>query len=159
MAETLLPELNEQNAPPGTPLKPYDVTYAQAELERFCGSTGEPLSSYAHAGATYVPPGLLARTYGPLIHETFHYTTGVHVSSDLTLRRPVLVGETLHVSGAIAEHFERNGNTYVRFSIVIEDDAGRPVANVEHVSIYALRPRGRPNPPTPFPAREGGVFG
>ena len=89
-----------------------------------------------------VPPGLLAGTYGRLIHDTFFYTTGVHVSSDMRLDRPVLAGEPLRVSGAIAEHFERNGNTYVRFTIAIDDADGRSVANVEHVSIYKLRPRG-----------------
>lgn len=142
MAERDLPELNEQNAPPGTPLKPYDLTVDRAAIERHCSSTGESPTNYEHDGRLHVPPGLLAGTYGRLIHETFFYTTGVHVSSDLTLNRPVLAGEPLHVSGAIAEHFERNGNKYVRFAIAIHDADRRPVANVEHVSIYKLRPRG-----------------
>ena len=136
-----LPELNEENAPPGTPLKPYEVTFDRAALERYCGSTGETLADYEHGGQLYVPPGLLAGTYGRLIHDTFHYTTGVHVSSDLTVERATLVGEPLHVSGAIAEHFERNGNQYVRFTIAITDRDRRPIANVEHVSIYKLKPR------------------
>jgi hypothetical protein len=141
MTEHTLPELNEQNAPPGTPLKPYDLTIDRAAIERHCASTGEPPTNYEYEGRLRVPPGLLAGTYGRLIHDTFFYTTGVHVSSDLTLNRPVLVGEPLRVSGAITEHFERNGNTYVRFTIAVHDADGRPVAHVEHVSIYKLRPR------------------
>jgi hypothetical protein len=141
MTERELPELNEQNAPPGTPLKPYDFTIDRAAIERHCSSTGESPAAYEHDGRLRVPPGLLAGTYGRLIHDTFFYTTGVHVSSDLKLNRPVFVGEPLRVSGAIAEHFERNGNKYVRFTIAIDDADRRPVASVEHVSIYKLRPR------------------
>jgi acyl dehydratase len=138
---TDLPELNEANAPAGTPLKPYEITYDRAAIERHCGQTGEAVANYERDGTMYVPTGLLAATYGRLIHETFFYTTGVHVSSDLKAKRPALAGETLHVSGTIAEHFERNNNKYVRFSIAIEDDKRRSVANVEHVSIYKLAPK------------------
>lgn len=138
---TDLPELNEANAPAGTPLKPYEITYDRAAIERHCGQTGEAVANYELEGTLYVPTGLLAATYGKLIHETFFYTTGVHVSSDLKATRPALAGETLHVGGSIAEHFERNNNKYVRFSIAIEDGARRPVANVEHVSIYKLAPK------------------
>jgi hypothetical protein len=136
-----LPELNEANAPAGTPLKPYEIVYDRAAIERHCGQTGEAVANYEHEGRWYVPTGLLAATYGKLIHETFFYTTGVHVSSDLQAKRPALSDEVLHVSGSIAEHFERNNNKYVRFSISIEDGERRPVANVEHVSIYKLAPK------------------
>jgi hypothetical protein len=141
VAEHDLPELNEQNAPPGTPLKAYELIVDRAAIERHCSSTGEAVTNYERDGRLHVPPGLLAGTYGRLIHDTFFYTTGVHVSSDLTLNRPVLAGEPLRVSGAIAEHFERNGNKYVRFTIAIQDAERRAVAGVEHVSIYKLRPR------------------
>lgn len=136
-----LPELNEENAPSGTPLKPFEVAFDRAAIERYCGQTGESVADYEHDGALLVPSGLLAGTYGRLIHDTFFYTTGVHVSSDLKAQRPARAGEALRVSGEIAEHFERNGNTYVRFAIAIEGDGGQPVANVEHVSIYKLAPR------------------
>jgi hypothetical protein len=138
---TDLPELNEANAPAGTPLKSYGITYDRDAIERHCRQTGEAVSNYEHAGRLFVPTGLLAATYGKLIHETFFYTTGVHVSSDLRAQRPALAGESLHVGGSIAEHFERNKNKYVRFSITIEDNARQPVANVEHVSIYKLAPK------------------
>lgn len=136
-----LPELNEANAPAGTPLNPYDVTFDREAIERYCGQTDETVAGYEHDGALLVPSGLLARTYGRLIHETFFYTTGVHVSSDLRALRPAVAGEPLRVSGRIAEHFERNGNKYVRFAIAIDDAARQPVATVEHVSIYKLAPR------------------
>src|SRR5262249_32955703 len=119
----------------------YEVAVGSAELDRYCGSTGESPAAYEHEGRQYVPPGLLAQTYGRLIHDTFFYTTGVHVSSDVTLKRPALAGEPLQVSGAIAEHFERNGNKYVRFTTAIEDGERRPVASVDHVSISRLKPR------------------
>lgn len=138
---TSLPVLNEENAPPGTPLTPYEISYSRETIEQYLGRTGESLDQYMLNGELVVPPVILLSCYGKLIHETFFYQTGVHTSSDLTIHRLPLANETVRVSGKINEYFEKNGNIYVRFSVNVTSSSDQPLADVDHVSIYKLRPK------------------
>lgn len=136
-----LPALNETNAAPGAPLNPYDITYGEEQIKQFLARGDERIESYEHDGVLHVPPGLLMGAYGRLIHETFHYETGVHVSSNMTVTRVPNAGEPVRVSGEILRLFERNGDKYVTFSVNLASQSGERLASVEHTSIYALRPR------------------
>ena len=136
-----LPALNPENCPPGTPLKPYQQTYDAEQLQKYLDRTGEAAADYVEGGKQLVPPGMFLGAYGKLIHDTFHYEAGVHVSSDMELRRPAALGETVTVSGNALRLFERNGDRYVTFDVVLTDAQGERLARVEHTSIYALRPR------------------
>lgn len=136
-----LPVLNEKNAPPGTPLNPYEVSYSRETIEQYLLRTDESLDDYMLDGQLVVPPVILLGCYGKLIHETFFYETGVHTSSDLTVHRLPLVDESVRVSGNIKEYFEKNGNVYVRFNVNVASLGGEPLADVDHVSIYKLRPK------------------
>ena len=78
-----LPPLNDETGKPGTPLNPYEVTFDRAFVQGFLDKTGESADDYAVAGQAVVPPGIYLAAYGRLIHESFHYTAGVHVSSDM----------------------------------------------------------------------------
>jgi hypothetical protein len=138
-----LPPLNETNCPPGTPLKPYQLTYDREQLRKYLDRTGETEADYQVDGQQVVPPGMFLGAYGRLIHETFHYEAGVHVSSDLELRRVANLGETVTVSGNALKLFERNGDKYVTFDVIITGTDGDRLARVEHTSVYALRPRPR----------------
>ncbi len=142
MAATDLPVLNQENAPTGTPLRPYEITYGEPEILTYLARQNEPIDNYRVDGQVMVPPGILLACYGRLIHETFLYETGVHVSSDMTIHRLPFQDEPARVSGAITEHFERNGNLYVSFSVNIGTPAGERLAEIEHISIYKLKPRG-----------------
>lgn len=136
-----LPALNEANCPPGTPLRPYDLTYGDEQVRQFLARTGESIESYAYEGTTHVPPGMLMGAYGRLIHESFHYQAGVHVSSQLEFERVPRVDEPLRVTGDVVRLFERNGDKYVTFTVVLSTPAGEQLARTEHTSIYQLRPR------------------
>ncbi|MCB9484147.1 MAG: hypothetical protein H6675_09065 [Dehalococcoidia bacterium] len=138
---TTLPPLTEETAKPGTALNGYDRTITRSDIETFVGRTGEDIGSYEEGGALSVPTGMLMGLYGPLIHGTFHYEAGVHVSSDLTVTRIPRAEEPLHVGGEVLELFEKNGNKYVTFSVEVDSAAGERLARVEHTSIYALRKR------------------
>jgi hypothetical protein len=138
-----LPALNEANCPPGTPLEPYQITYDREQLHKYLDRTGETEADYTLNGRQTIPPGMFLGAYGRLIHETFHYEAGVHVSSDLDLRRTAALGETVTVSGNALKLFERNGDKYVTFDVIITGAEGEQLARVEHTSIYALRPRSR----------------
>lgn len=141
MSSTTLPPLNEENAPAGTTLNPYETSWSREVIEQYLGRTGESLDAYTLDGQLRVPPVILLGCYARLIHETFFYETGVHTSSDLTLHRLPAADETVRVSGAISEYFEKNGNIYVRFSVIIRSLEDEPLAEVDHVSIYKFRPK------------------
>ena len=136
-----LPELNEENAPIGTPLRQYTICYTPEVVQQYLDRGGETPAMYMADGVQLVPPGQLMGAYGRLIHETFHYQTGVHVSSEMTLKRMPKVGETASVTGEIVRLSERNGDKYVTFSVVLDDEAGGRLASIEHTSIYKLRSR------------------
>jgi hypothetical protein len=138
-----LPELNESNCPAGTPLNPYQVTYDESQVRQYLRRTGETEEDYTVAGRLTVPPGVLLGAYGRLIHETFHYEAGVHVSSDMDLRRTPELDETVTVSGTALRLFERNGDRYITFDVIVTDAGGERLARIEHTSIYALKPRAR----------------
>lgn len=136
-----LPPLNEETAPPGAHLNPYEVTYDLPFVMEFLGKTGESLDSYTSGGNAVVPPGVFLGSYGKLIHESYHYTTGVHVSSDMKLHSAPPVGTKARVTGNIVRLTERNGDKYVTFTVNVATADGEPIADIEHVSIYALKSR------------------
>lgn len=138
-----LPALSEATCPPGTPLKPYQLTYDAEALKKYLDRTGEQASDYVVDGRQRIPPGMYLGAYGRLIHETFHYEAGVHVSSEMDLRRAADLGQSVTVSGNALRLFERNGDKYITFEVIITDRGGEQLARVEHTSIYALRPRAR----------------
>ena len=135
-----LPEMNEQNARPGTPLTPYEVVYDRAAIEQYLDRSGEPIDPYMHEGELTVPPGMYLGAYGRLIHGTFHYEAGVHTSSELTIKKCPPAGTKAIVSGEVLKMFERNGDKYVTFNVVVTDGGG-VCAAIEHTSIYGLRSR------------------
>lgn len=137
-----LPPLTEQTAAPGTALNGYDRTITREDISTFVDRTGESLEDYTVDGVLTVPPGMLMGLYGPLIHGTFHYQAGVHVSSALTVTRVPEAEQPLRIEGSVQEIFEKNGNKYVTFSVEISDRAGDRLATVHHTSIYQLRAKG-----------------
>jgi len=139
---TTLPPLTEESAAPGTALTGYDRTITREDIETFIARTGESLEDYTVDGALTVPPGMLMGLYGRLIHGTFHYQAGVHVSSELTLDGAVHADQPLRVEGRVLDLFEKNGNKYVTFSVEVADASGQRLATVHHTSIYSLRAKG-----------------
>lgn len=136
-----LPALSPETAPPGTPLRPLAVTYTDADVLDFLAQTGEPAEGYRTAdGRLRVPPAMLMAQPIRIVHASFHYETGVHTASHLTLHRLPLTGEPLTVTGRVRDFSERGGDRYVVLAVAIA--AGDEVcAEIEHTSIYALRAR------------------
>ena len=137
-----LPELNDVNTPPGTEMTSHTATYGEEEIRGYLERTGEPVDAYRRDGRLRVPPGLLLAQPIRIAHNNYRYETGVHVSSRMTLQQPALADETLTIAGHIGGLFERNGNKYVSLAVSISGEGGRPVATIDHVSIYKLKPRG-----------------
>lgn len=133
-----LPELNEENCRPGMVLRPHEVSYDAEEIGAYLERIGEAAEAYRRDGRLRLPPGLLLAQPIRLIHNNFHYETGVHVSSRLLLQRLPEEGQRFAVSGRVADLFERNGNKYVALEVTFSDGAGETLASIEHVSIYKL---------------------
>lgn len=136
-----LPPLNRTNCTPGMSLNEYDIRYDEEQITAYVNRTGESIEEYQSENGLTVPPGLIAAAYVRLIHETFHYQTGVHVSSKCRFFRPTLSGENLTIGGKVLDMFERGGNEYVTFSVEARTSEGEEVAYIEHTSIYALKPK------------------
>ncbi len=136
-----LPALSEETCAPGTPLNPYQHTYTPEAIQQYINRTGETAQMYRIDGQQYAPTGMFLGAYGRLIHETFHYEAGVHVSSEMQLTRAAREHETVTVSGNALRLWERNGDKYITFEVIITGQDGGPLARVEHTSIYALRKR------------------
>ncbi|HXH21592.1 MAG TPA: hypothetical protein VNN10_06150 [Dehalococcoidia bacterium] len=137
-----LPELNEENCKPGDKLRPYSVTYDEPFVAAFLERTGESPADYEGPDGRVVPPAVFFSAYGRLIHGTYHYETGVFVTSNLRLFKAPPLGTKALVTGEVLRLFERNDNKYVTFSVVVSDESsGERFAEVEHTSIYKLKPR------------------
>lgn len=136
-----LPPLSEETARPGTPLRPYSVTYDEPFLATFLAKTGETLDDYRDESGARVPPGVFLGAYARLLHETYHYEAGVHVSSDLAIRKAPALGTHATVTGEVVRLFERSGDKYVVVGLAVTDDAGEVLATVEHTSIYQFKSR------------------
>jgi hypothetical protein len=133
--------MNETNAAPGTTLTPYSITYDRTAIEAYLDRSGEPAAPYLRDKGLTVPPGMFLGAYGRLIHGTFHYEAGVHTASQMSVLRCPDVDEEVTVSGQVKRTFERNGDKYVVFDVVLNDSNGNTCATVEHTSIYGLRSR------------------
>ncbi len=136
-----LPIMNEENAQPGTPLTAYSITYDRTAIDTYLARSGEPIEPYIEDGVLTVPPGMYLGAYGRLIHGTFHYQAGVHTASQMSVFKCPPEGTVATVSGEVLKTFERNGDKYVTFTVVVSDESGEPCAKIEHTSIYGLRSR------------------
>ena len=136
-----LPELNEENCPPGTELRSHTVVYEEPEILATLERLGESAESYRRDGGLLVPASLLLGQPIRIAHNNYRYETGVHVSSNARLHGHARAGETLTVAGRIKDLFERNGNKLVALDVSITGEGGRPVADIEHVSVYKLAAR------------------
>jgi len=136
-----LPVMNEQNAPAGTALNPYTLTYDRAAIDQYLARSGELIQPYIKNGKLTVPPGMFLGAYGKLIHGTFHYEAGVHTASQMTVVKCLPADTVVTVSGEVLKTFDRNGDKYVTFMVVVSDQSGEVCATVEHTSIYGLRSR------------------
>jgi hypothetical protein len=95
-----------------------------------------------------------------LIREHFDSPVPIHYGGRVWHHSPVYVGETVVKRGHITGFEERNGNKIVAFVVAIETAGGRPVATVEHTSVYSLaRAADRHASTPPLPALGEGAGG
>jgi hypothetical protein len=73
-----------------------------------------------------------------LIYEYFGRTTTIHFVSRVWHHSPLFEHESFSTSGVITGFSERRGNQIVDFTALVAAGDGRPVATIEHSSVYQL---------------------
>lgn len=88
-------------------------------------------------GRTLLPVGLWLNPIN-LLRTYYDSAVTIHYAGRVWHHSPVYLGETVIKRGHITGFEERKGNQIVAFVVAIETDDGRPVATVEHQSVYKL---------------------
>ena len=73
-----------------------------------------------------------------LIYAYFGHTTTVHFAGRIWHHSPLFEDESFSKTGIITGFSERRGNKIVEFNCLVAAADGRPVATIEHSSIYQL---------------------
>lgn len=73
-----------------------------------------------------------------LIYAYFGHTTTVHFAGRIWHHSPLFEEESFSKTGVITGFSERRGNKIVEFNCMVAAADGRPVATIEHSSIYQL---------------------
>lgn len=116
---------------------PLQIT-ATIDAERAAAATALSGNfSWQEDGRTLLPVGLWVNPIN-LVRTYFDSDVTIHYAGRVWHHSPVYLGETVVKRGHITGFEERKGNQIVSFVVAIETDDGRPVATVEHQSVYML---------------------
>ena len=106
-----------------------------AELDATAALTGFPRAGAD--GKKLVPAGKYVNPVD-LLYEYFDCPMTIHFQSRIWHHNPLFDNETLVTRGAITEYYQRGGNDVVRFLVSQETADGRPIATVDHHSVFKL---------------------
>jgi hypothetical protein len=73
-----------------------------------------------------------------MLYEYFGRSTTIHFVSRVWHHNPLFEDETFTTSGVITGFSERRGNQIVDFTALVAASDGRPIATIEHSSVYRL---------------------
>lgn len=104
------------------------------DLDASAALTGFPRDA---GGRKQVPAGQWTNPVR-LLQEYFDCPTTIHFQSRIWHHNPLHDGELLITRGTITEFYERGGNQVVRFQVIEETADGRPIATIDHHSVYQL---------------------
>jgi acyl dehydratase len=86
-----------------------------------------PFLADPETGALLMEPGILVRHYMRLLRNHFRVEGAIHARTEITLAGPARAGQTLTVTGRVAEKYIRRGRAYVVVESTTVDEAGREV--------------------------------
>ena len=88
-------------------------------------------------GKKLVPAGKYVNPVD-LLYQYYDCPMTIHFQSRIWHHNPLFDNETLVTRGQITEFYQRGGNDVVRFLVKQETADGRPIATVDHHSVYKL---------------------
>jgi acyl dehydratase len=118
----------------GVPLQ-ITATIDQDRAAAAIASSGD--YAWQENSRTLLPVGLWLNPIN-LLRTYYDSAVTIHYAGRVWHHSPVYLGETVVKRGHITGFEERKGNQIVSFVVAIETDDGRPVATVEHQSVYKL---------------------
>jgi hypothetical protein len=90
-----------------------------------------------HEGRRLIPVGQWVNPID-LIYEYFGRSTTIHFAGKIWHHSPLYEDESFVTRGVITGFSERRGNRIVDFNAAVTAADGRPVATIEHSSVYQL---------------------
>lgn len=110
----------------------------------------------------FAEPSFLYGQHSWVMRRHFSWAGSVHAKCDVELEAPVRPGGRIHVTGRIADKYERRGGRYAVFEMATADDDGRPICTVRNSmllnfrEVVTRRRETQPDPPAvsaPEPAK------
>ena len=87
----------------------------------------------------FAEPSVLYGQHSWVMRRHFSWAGSVHAKCDVELKAPVRPGVRIHVTGRIADKYERRGGRYAVFEMVTVDDDGRLVCTVRNSMLLNFR--------------------
>lgn len=105
-----------------------------ALFDEIAANSGFPRDS---GGRKLIPLGQWVNPID-LIYEYFGRSTTIHFEGRIWHHSPLFEDESFSTTGVITGFSERRGNQIVEFTSLVAAGDGRPVATIEHKSVYRL---------------------
>lgn len=115
----------------------------ETDLERarrtLAGLASDCPATAALVAEGYLPPEALVAGSVHLLSSHYDIAGGIYAREQLTLRRPVRLGEALTVDGSLAARFVKRGRLYRQVLATTRDDSGGVVAESRTTSLARYR--------------------
>jgi len=107
---------------------------------RLAAFSGRDLSDCVTAEhGDFAEPSFLYGQHSWVMRKHFSWAGSVHAKCDVDLEAPVRPGATIHVTGRIADKYERRGGRYAVFEMTTIDDSGQLVCTVRNSMLLNFR--------------------
>jgi acyl dehydratase len=87
----------------------------------------------------FAEPSFLYGQHSWVMRKHFSWAGSVHAKCEVDLEAPVFPGAGIHVTGRIADKYERRGGRYAVFEMTTVDDNGRLVSTVRNSMLLNFR--------------------
>jgi acyl dehydratase len=123
---------------------------------RLAAFSGQDMSAcFMAEEGEFAEPSFLYGQHSWVMRRHFSWAGSVHAKCDVTLEAPVRPGDRIHVTGRIADKYERRGGRYAVFEMTTVDDDERPLCTVRNSMLLNFREvmtRRRETPANPVAA-------
>jgi len=133
--------LRYETIPIGQVVGPFAYVVPQEFNERrLAAFSGRDLSDCFKAEQReFAEPSFLYGQHSWVMRKHFSWAGSVHAKCDVDLEAPVRPGDRIHVTGRIADKYERRGGRYAVFEMTTVDDRDRLVCTVRNSMLLNFR--------------------
>lgn len=130
-----------ETIPVGQVVGPFDYLIPRDFNERRLSalSGGDLSECFRTEQGELAEPSFLYGQHSWVMRKHFSWAGSVHAKCDVELKAPVHPGDRIHVSGRIADKYERRGGRYAVFEMTTLDDDGRLICTVRNSMLLNFR--------------------